>query len=89
LRSCVKFSDDDRSGQSIFSRPKPIDLNSARRADIDLSDEEDGDDGRRLVGDSVLFDLEQGGEVERFSDNPGGRAVEGIDDREAADAWAS
>ena len=54
-----------------------------------MSDEEDGEEGgRRRVGDSVLFDLEQG-EVERFADNPGGRAVEGIDDREAADAWAS
>lgn len=31
-----------RSGRSIFSRPKPIDLNAPRanRLDIDLSDEE-------------------------------------------------
>jgi hypothetical protein len=51
-----------RSGQSIFSRPKPIDITAARRAglgidlDIDEEDDEDPELGRPLVRNSVLFD---------------------------------
>ncbi|KIL71705.1 hypothetical protein M378DRAFT_183068 [Amanita muscaria Koide BX008] len=61
-----------QSGQSIFSQPKPIDINVARRAGLGLegemeSDEEDVEEGRPLVGDSrVVFDAEEreGSEVE-------------------------
>jgi hypothetical protein len=53
-----------QSGQSIFSRPKPIDLNAARRAgfslDIDLEnddiDREEEELQRPLVRNPVLFD---------------------------------
>ncbi|KAM6498517.1 hypothetical protein JOM56_006465 [Amanita muscaria] len=54
-----------QSGQSIFSQPKPIDINVARRAGLGLegemeSDEEDVEEGRPLVGDSrVVFDAEE------------------------------
>ena len=39
---CIALNVVHRSGRSIFSRPKPIDLNAPRanRLDIDLSDEE-------------------------------------------------
>lgn len=58
----MSFSPYSRSGQSIFSAPKPIDLNAARRAgyslDIDMEDEEaDLESGQSLLGrDTVLFD---------------------------------
>ncbi|EIW87056.1 hypothetical protein CONPUDRAFT_116090 [Coniophora puteana RWD-64-598 SS2] len=52
-----------QSGQSIFSRPKPIDISAVRRAgysslDLDLEDEEEEDveSGRPLVDNPVLFD---------------------------------
>ena len=57
-----------RSGQSIFTRPKPIDLSQAGirgrgRLDIDLSDDEDDQYGRPrgLYGQnsSVVFDVGQ------------------------------
>lgn len=52
-----------RSGQSIFSRPKPIDISTARRARfLDLEIERDDDDGddetRPLVRNPVLFDVD-------------------------------
>ncbi|KAK7465345.1 hypothetical protein VKT23_005324 [Stygiomarasmius scandens] len=53
-----------QSGQSIFSRPKPIDINAARRAgfsldiDIDSEEEEDAELGRPLVN-GVVFDAEE------------------------------
>ncbi|KAJ8456760.1 hypothetical protein ONZ45_g18589 [Pleurotus djamor] len=52
-----------QSGQSIFSRPKPIDINAARRAgyslDLDIDsdhEDEDGEASRPLVRNPVLFD---------------------------------
>ncbi|KAF8665295.1 hypothetical protein AX16_000316 [Volvariella volvacea WC 439] len=77
-----------QSGQSIFSRPKPIDINAARRAGISLdmdSDEEDSDVARPLVQNPVLFDAE--------SQRPGGfsgmpYAAQAIRDRDAEDVWA-
>ena len=50
-----------RSGQSIFSRPKPIDISTARRArfiDLEIEREDDSDDeaSRPLVRNPVLFD---------------------------------
>ena len=56
----------DRSGQSIFTRPKPIDLSAARRRgftlDIDMDDDEDdagagGELSRPLIrSNDVVFD---------------------------------
>jgi hypothetical protein len=86
-----------RSGQSIFSRPKPIDINAARRAgymdiDMDSDDDVDEDLGRPLVSNPVLFDA--GPEQtprwdqhrEPFTDMP--RAVQAVRDRDVEDVWA-
>ncbi|KIK70752.1 hypothetical protein GYMLUDRAFT_32800 [Collybiopsis luxurians FD-317 M1] len=55
-----------QSGQSIFSRPKPIDINAARRAgythldiDIESDEEEDAELGRPLVRNPIVFDADQ------------------------------
>jgi len=85
-----------QSGQSIFARPKPIDLSAARRAgvsldmDMDLSDDEsDGLHHTPLPRDSVLFDARgeqrppQRGPV---SDMP--RAVQSARERDEEDMWA-
>ncbi|KAF9040478.1 hypothetical protein BDZ89DRAFT_1156690 [Hymenopellis radicata] len=51
-----------QSGQSIFSRPKPIDINAARRAgySLDIGMESDDDDdpelGRPLIRNPIIFD---------------------------------
>ncbi|PFH54872.1 hypothetical protein AMATHDRAFT_72639 [Amanita thiersii Skay4041] len=73
-----------QSGQSIFSQPKPIDINAARRGGIGLdigmdSDSEDEELGQPLVGDSVVFDM--GVEQQRA------RAMEG--ERDSTDMWAA
>jgi hypothetical protein len=75
-----------RSGQSIFSRPRPIDISAARRAgigiDLDMDDEEEEEElGRPLVRNPVVFDAEEGRKV--MSDMP--RVLEG---RELEDVWA-
>ncbi|PCH33999.1 hypothetical protein WOLCODRAFT_135440 [Wolfiporia cocos MD-104 SS10] len=50
-----------QSGQSIFSRPKPIDLSAARRRshalDIDLEDEREDELGRPLIRNHVVFEI--------------------------------
>lgn len=74
-----------RSGQSIFSRPKPIDLTAARRAgfslDIDLEgdEEERGELSRPLIRDPVVFDA---------SSTPMPRAVQAAQERDEEDVWA-
>ena len=84
-----------RSGQSIFARPKPIDLSAARRAgvgldmELDLSDDES--DGLRspLHRNAVLFDAQNGQDSTQrgpVSDMP--RAVQGARDRDEEDMWA-
>ena len=51
-----------QSGQSVFSRPKPIDISAVRRAgysslDLDLEyEDEDVEGGRPLVDNPALFD---------------------------------
>jgi hypothetical protein len=86
-----------RSGQSIFSRPKPIDINAARRVgfmDIDIDSDEENDDelSRPLVHNPVLFDagLDQrpglGQRQETFTDMP--HAAQGLRDRDSEDVWA-
>jgi len=51
-----------QSGQSIFSRPRPIDITAARRAgyslDLDLPDEEGDAHYRALARNPVLFDAQ-------------------------------
>ncbi|KAH9044517.1 hypothetical protein EDB85DRAFT_2105441 [Lactarius pseudohatsudake] len=82
-----------QSGQSIFARPKPIDLSAARRAgvsldmDLDLSDDEsDGLHHAPLPRNSVLFDTR--GEQRRgpVSDMP--RAAQSARERDEEDMWA-
>ncbi|ESK98142.1 wsc domain-containing protein [Moniliophthora roreri MCA 2997] len=59
-----------QSGQSIFSRPKPIDINAARRAgysldiDIESDEEDDAELGRPLIRHSTVFDVEDDDEGE-------------------------
>ena len=80
-----------RSGQSIFARPKPIDLSAARRAgvgldmELDLSDDESDGLESPLHRNAVLFDAQntQRGPV---SDMP--RAVQGARERDEEDMWA-
>ena len=79
-----------RSGQSIFSRPKPIDISStARRArfiDLEIEREDDSDDeaARPLVRNPVLFDAGNREEVRKpFTEMP--RAA---GPRDAEDVWA-
>ncbi|KAG0707508.1 hypothetical protein DFH29DRAFT_796588 [Suillus ampliporus] len=84
-----------QSGQSIFSRPKPIDISAVRRAgytslDIDLEDDDQDEDdpelGRPLVQDAVLFDAQDEEEPTRMSDMP--RAAQAVHDRDDEDVWA-
>lgn len=84
-----------RSGQSLFTRPKPIDLSAPRRGglalDIDMEDEEDaGELGRPLIRSDVVFDA--GEEQPRnprppmHTDMP--RAVQAAQERDDEDLWA-
>ncbi|KAG2756397.1 hypothetical protein P692DRAFT_20949010 [Suillus brevipes Sb2] len=83
-----------QSGQSIFSRPKPIDISAIRRAgytslDYDLEDENEVNDpelGRPLVQDAVLFDAQDDEQPARMSDMP--RAAQAVHDRDEEDVWA-
>ncbi|KAG9314029.1 hypothetical protein JVU11DRAFT_4807 [Chiua virens] len=81
-----------QSGQSIFSRPKPIDISSVRRAgyrnlDLDLEDEdEDPELDEPLIGDPVLFDAQDDARPGRMSDMP--RAAQAIHERDEQDVWA-
>jgi len=78
-----------QSGQSIFSRPKPIDINAARRSgythlDIDIeSDEEEAELGRPLVRNPVVFDADQ---PRPLSEMP--LAAQALENRDAEDVWA-
>ncbi|KIM47782.1 hypothetical protein M413DRAFT_22387 [Hebeloma cylindrosporum] len=81
-----------QSGQSIFSRPKPIDINAARRAgfadmEYESEDEEETELNRPLVRNSVLFDAQNEVRQEQgFGDMP--RAAQAARDRDAEDMWA-
>ncbi len=88
-----------RSGQSIFSRPKPIDINAARRAgysldlDIDSDHEEEDELVRPLVGrNPVLFDAsaeQRPSDAQRGAFTPMPKAVNAAHDRDDEDVWAS
>lgn len=84
-----------RSGQSIFSRPKPIDINTARRAgfmdlEFDSEDDVDGELSRPLVRNSVLFEAEQERGQSEGPDafTPMPRAAQAVRDRDTEDVWA-
>ncbi|KAJ3998593.1 hypothetical protein F5050DRAFT_1204005 [Lentinula boryana] len=81
-----------QSGQSIFSRPKPIDINAARRAgytnldiDIESDEEEDTELARPLVRNPVIFDADQPPR-QPLSEMP--LATQGLENRDAEDMWA-
>lgn len=78
-----------RSGQSIFTQPKPIDLSAARRAgynSLDLDLEYDDEDDAERAQHPVLFDAVEPhsppGEDVPFTDLPTSRH-----DGDEADAW--
>ncbi|KAJ2929393.1 hypothetical protein H1R20_g7696, partial [Candolleomyces eurysporus] len=85
-----------QSGQSIFSRPKPIDINAARRAgfgmelDVESDEEEESELRRPLVRNPILFDAED----ETPSTTPARPLTEmplakqAVRDRDAEDMWA-
>ncbi|KIJ66320.1 hypothetical protein HYDPIDRAFT_109320 [Hydnomerulius pinastri MD-312] len=81
-----------QSGQSIFSRPKPIDISAVRRAgytslDLDLEDEdEDAELGRPLVQDPVLFDAPDDERPGMMTDMS--RAAQAVRERDMEDVWA-
>lgn len=80
-----------RSGQSIFARPKPIDLSSARRRplnlDIDMEGEEDSDElGRPLIRSDVVFDAD--GEARPAHTTSMPRAAQAVQERDTEDMWA-
>lgn len=80
-----------RSGQSIFSRPKPIDINAARRAgfvDLEYDSDEDVDAelNRPLVPNSVLFDAQNERGQRAFTAMP--RAAQAVRERDEEDVWA-
>ncbi|KAI0068159.1 hypothetical protein BV25DRAFT_1875401 [Artomyces pyxidatus] len=84
-----------QSGQSIFARPKPIDLSAARRAgysidmDLDVSGDESDELRAPLTRNSVLFDARDGqrpSQGRALSDMP--RAAQAAMDRDDEDVWA-
>lgn len=92
-RYCESLTALPRSGQSIFTRPKPIDLNAARRRaftmDIDMEDEEDAAElARPLMRSDVVFDaVEERPQRTAVTDMP--RAVQAAQERDEEDMWAS
>lgn len=81
----------DRSGQSIFTRPKPIDLSAARRQgytlDIDMEDE-DEELGRPLIRSDVVFDAEDSTRAPRAPMTAMPHAVQAAQNRDMEDVWA-
>ncbi|KAI0778341.1 hypothetical protein BD413DRAFT_601122 [Trametes elegans] len=79
-----------QSGQSIFTRPKPIDLSAARRQgytlDIDMEDE-DEELGRPLIRSDVVFDASDD-QAPRAPLSEMPRAVQAAQERDTEDMWA-
>lgn len=82
--------DHTRSGQSIFSQPKPIDINTARRGgfglDVGLDSEEDDLEQQPLVRESLVFDAETLAGDEEQGEMP--RAAQALLERDQTDIWA-
>jgi len=92
-----------QSGQSIFTRPRPIDLTAARRAgfstlDLDLPDDAEEELSRSArVRNPILFDADERrqnglGDEERGLSRPASnksKPVQHVDDRDPEDVWAS
>jgi len=78
-----------QSGQSIFSRPKPIDLRGGRaNLDIDIEDDDDENElGRPLIRDGVLFDA-TGRHPTSDTTSPMPLAVQAAEERGTEDVWA-
>lgn len=89
IGSILKKIDRHRSGQSIFSRPRPIDLTSGRtNLDIDIEDDdEEGELGRPLIRDGVLFDATSRHPTSNAA-SPMPLAVQGAQERGEEDVWA-
>ena len=89
-----------RSGQSIFSRPRPIDINAARRRglslDLDLPDDDEEEYSHlrgRNGGNGVLFDAQIRDEEQGLPPPPPPKpsrpaAQNRVDDRDQEDLWA-
>jgi len=78
-----------QSGQSIFSRPKPINLSSGRaNLDIDVEDDDEENElGRPLIRDGVLFDATNRNPTSD-SASPMPLAVQAAQERGTEDVWA-
>jgi len=76
-----------QSGQSIFSRPKPIDLSGRTNLDIDIEDDEENELGRPLIRDGVLFDATSRHPTSNAA-SPMPWAVQAAEERGAEDVWA-
>ncbi|CCM04448.1 uncharacterized protein FIBRA_06628 [Fibroporia radiculosa] len=88
-RNVLQFG---RSGQSIFSRPKPIDLSANRRRgytlDIDMEDEEVDDElGRPLIRDAIVFDADDSSSASRVLSSSQSQATKVAQGRDE-DVWA-
>ncbi|EJD03627.1 uncharacterized protein FOMMEDRAFT_82807 [Fomitiporia mediterranea MF3/22] len=84
-----------QSGQSIFSRPRPIDLTAARRAgfslDLDLPEDAEEELARSRTRNPVLFDAQGRDEEEGLippPPPPKPNKPPVIDDRDQEDLWA-
>jgi len=77
-----------QSGQSIFSRPKPIDLSTGRvNLDIDIEDDDENELGRPAIRDGVLFDATSRNPTSDAA-SPMPRAIQSVQERNAEDVWA-
>jgi len=81
-----------QSGQSIFSRPRPIDLSAARRAgfslDFDLQDEAEEELSRSRRSNPVLFDTHEDG-ASAEEQVPPRQTPKSADNRNPEDIWTS
>ncbi|KAI0697548.1 hypothetical protein BC835DRAFT_1413584 [Cytidiella melzeri] len=73
-----------QSGQSIFSRPKPIDLSRRRNLNLDIDMEAEEPAGE--LSRPLIFDADQ--EQRPAAMTPMPRAVQAVEDRDAEDVWA-
>jgi len=78
-----------RSGQSIFSHPKPINLSTGRaNLDIDVEDDDEENElGRPLIRDGVLFDATNRNPTSDAA-SPMPLAVQSAQERGTEDVWA-